>query len=596
MNFNEVGRSIKFKHLAAVTMLLGLMLVLTGCFETKVDTAPTTLTTGVIQGQLKDSVTLQPIVGASVSMGTYAATTDVNGQYIINNITVDASNNSTAAMYKVSIDTRSVTSPINMSTATSSRYPDLSYDFASVLFKTGSATTTSTTSTITYTVENVNFKLGKMAANITGVVASKAGLLAVGAGYTVKLTSLGSTAGPGGGKSENLVGSTLTDASGLFTFSNIEALKTFRIDAWNTDQTIKGTLNVTALAEGVTKTLAVSTNNAVLVEFTNTLAPIIISVTPEKNSDIAPAATDVIYTFSKPIQQTVNTNTSPSIATGLYNLVDVKFMGAKASNITHGLAWNSSFTQLTISIPALAVSSKYTVDLTPANDLFHDLNANALDNTVDKRVLDFTTNGAVTAAAPTTVTAVNSASLNYNSTTVLLDWLPVSGAKAYNVYRAQNFPSAAGQLQLLGTSPSTLTSDFSDTLPSAPFVSGQNKLTYSYVVKSVSTDNIESAASSAVTVQDNVVPTATIPATLAATYTITFSEPMDEISATNLSHYLITIGSAGAVPTPVSAVLNAGLTSVTLTLNASIVAGNAMAITGITDVAGNVMSGAIRTF
>lgn len=236
------------------------------------------------------------------------------------------------------------------------------------------------------------------------------------------------------------------------------------------------------------------------------------------------------------------------------------------------------------------------MDITPANALFKDLNGNALDNTNDKRVLNFTTNGATTPAAPGAISAVNSSSLNYNSPTVLLDWLPVSGAKGYNVYRAQNLPGLPGQLQLIGTAPSTLTSDFTDTLPAAKFVSGQNKLIYTYVVTSVSADNLESVASPSLTVQDTVVPTATIPTGLAATYTITFSEPVDEISATTLGNYLLTQGGAGAVPLITSAVLNAGLTTVTLTLNSSTLAGNVLAVSNVKDIAGNVMATTLRTF
>ena len=494
---------------------------------------------------------------------------------------------------------RNVTAPVNMTSSTAAlRYPDFAHDLVTVSF--ASASSSATTTPVTYLIENVDFKVGKLAATITGVVADKNSLQPVVAGYAVKLFSLGSsnsvtgTSGPSA--SENLVGSTITDTNGGFSFANIESLKNFRIDSWNSDQTFKGSQSVTAPAEGMIKTLSVQTNDAVLMSSTDTLSPKIISVTPQMDADISPAPTDVVFTFSKAILQTADTSTSPAVSTGLYNKVDVKYMGGKTSNISHTLAWNSTFTKLTINIPSLAISSKYTVDLTPANALFKDVNGNALDNTIDKRVLNFTTNGSATPVAPDPVTVVNSASLDYNSPTVLLNWLPVSGAKAYNVYRAQNYPTAAGQMQLIGSNPSTLTSDFSDTLPTEHFISGQNKLTYSYTVTSVSADNIESIASSVAMAQDNVAPTATIPTGQSAIYTITFSEPMDEASATTLSHYILTIGNAGSVPTVVSAALNAGLTTVTLTLNASTTIGNVLAITGVKDLSGNIMTSALRTF
>jgi len=563
-------------------VVLGLVLDLPGCFDTKADPVPQ-VSTGTIQGKLLDSMTQQPIVGALISVGGTTATTDTNGKYTIANCEIPLDTNTqnkkiVAANYKFAIDLRSVTSPVNMATATL-RYPDFSYDVVSLDFSKGNS---STTNPINYELTNVDFKVGKLSATLIGVVADKNTLLPVPAGYTVNLVSLGSTSISG---NEYISGSTLTDANGAFTFANIEALRNFRIDAWNPGQTFRGSRSVTAPADGVTKTLSVQTNDAVLLASTDTLSPTIISVTPQMDADVAPAATDVVFTFSEPILQTADTNTSPSVATGLYNKVSVNYMGSKVSNsstsssIAHTLAWNSSFTQLIISIPSLAASSKYTIDLTPANALLLDINGNALNNTIDKRVLNFTTNGAALPVAPSVVTVVNNSSLNYNSTTVLLDWLPVSGAKGYNVYRAQNYPNAAGQLQHIGSFPSTLTSDFSDTLPAAAFVSGQNKLTYTYVVASVSADGIESTGSPSVTAQDNVAPTAVIPVGLSAIYTITFSEPVDEVSAVDTLNYSVTGG-----PTVSSVVLNPGLTTVTLTLSTSTVL--SISISRVKDIAG----------
>ena len=587
------------QRVSVYAVLTGLLLGLTACFETKEDTT-TPQSTGTIQGNLIDSVTQQAVVGAIVDMGGSTATTNIDGKFEISNVKIpfDANGNINTSIYKVTIDMRSVTAPLNMAGAVApQRYPDFLYDIVTLSFAT--ANSTSNTSPINYLIQNVDFKVGKLAATMAGIVADKNTLQTVAAGYTVKLYSLGASGGSG---NETIVGSTLTDTNGAFTFANIESLRDFRIDAWNADQTYRGSQNVTAPVDGGIRNLSVQTNDAVLVVSTDTLSPTIISVTPQMDADIAPAATDVVFTFSEPILQTVNTGTSPSITAGLYNKIDVKFMGAKvsngatASNIAHTLAWNSTFTRLTISIPSLAASSMYTVDLTPADALLLDLNGNALNNTVDRRVLNFTTNGSVTPVAPTPVTVVNSSSLNYNSPVVLLNWLPVSGAKAYNVYRAQNFTSAAGQLQHVGSNPSTFTSDFSDTLPAAAFVFGQSKLTYSYVVTSVSADNIESATSPAVTAQDNVAPTAIIPSGLAASYVISFSEPVDETTAVTLPNYVLTQGAAASVPIVSSAVLNAGLTSVTLTLSASTATGNILTITGVSDIAGNAMASANRTF
>lgn len=609
-----------FSSALAIAALIGLSFGLTGCKGPKGDPGPAAATqqpTGTIQGGIRDAVTKEPIVGAIVDIGVATATTNADGQFVMYNVVVpvDANNNVNAPAYNATIDLRSVTSPVNMgSTTATPRYPDFHYGVIPVTFTTlytnGASAVTPTP--VTGLIANVAFYPGKLAANITGVVADNVTKQAVGAGYTVKLVSLNSnnsaTSTGGTGSLENIVGSTTTDASGNFSFQNIESLQAFRIDAWDAAQAFRGTVNVTAPADGETKALSIQENNTVFVASTDVLAPTIISVTPEQNSDIAPGSTDVVFTFSEPILQTADTSTSSSVPTSLYNTVAVNYAGAKASNITRSLSWNATSTQLTVTIPNLAAASKYTVDLSGTGTALKDASNNVVTNiaTAGMGILSFTTNGSATPIAPV-VTATNSASLDFNSPTVVLNWTPVSGAKAYNVYRAQNYPGVNGQSQLLlpvvGQATSTLTSDFSDALPATGFVSGQSKLTYSYVVRSVSLDNVESASSTVVTVSDVVAPTATIPVvttpTIPApkvTLTVTFSEPMDEASATTLANYALAIGAAASVPTVDSVAFNANLTSVTLTLSAAPAVGNTLTVTGVTDIAGNAVTGATVTF
>jgi Bacterial Ig-like domain len=600
MDFFKVKVLSIRKYTFSVLMIIGLSFGLTACFGIP-DAAPPEETgaIGTVKGKLLDSMSQLPIVGAKIDLGS---ATDAEGVYSIDNvvITFDGANNIRDALYKVKIDLRNVTSPINMvDTSVTPRYPDYSYDITSVQFST--ATSTSTSTRVTYLKENVDFNVGKLAATISGVVADRNTLLPVSQDYTVNLISLGSS---GNGVNEQQVGSAQTDANGGFTFANIESFRRFRIESYNLAQTFRGSLSLTAPADGVTRNLSVATNDAILVASTDTLSPTIINVTPQRDADIAPAPVEVIFTFSEPILQTANTSTSPSVATGLYNTVVVNYTGDKASNvtsslssnITRSLSWNALFTQLKVTIPTLAPASKYTVDLTPANALLMDLNGNALDNTNDRRLLSFTTNGAITPNPPGLVTVVNNASINYDSTSVVLDWLPVSGAKAYNVYRATSSLGATGQLQLIGGSPSTLISGYTDTLPANSFIAGQNKLSYTYQVRSVSADNIESDASPEVIAQDTIAPTATIPNMRLAVYTITFSEPVSEVLAVNPDNYILTMGTASAVPSVMSAVLNAGLNIVTLTLNATIASGNVLTVTKVRDIAGNEIVGVPMTF
>lgn len=356
--YMNLKRVLHCSRLISGFLLITLLLAgLSGCFETKEDTPPK-VTLGTVQGRILDSQTLQPIVGASVDLGGTVAVTSADGKYSIGNVVVpvDSSGAVKPATFKVTINLRSVTSPVDMNnSATTTKYPDFIYDYAAIQFT--AASTSSTANPVTYLKENVDFRAGKKAATISGVVAHTITLAPVAAGYTVQLVALGTGTAPGGaGVSETVVGSTVTDANGSFTFANIEALKNYRIEAWDTAKAYKGAANVTSLNEGATLVLTVQANTAVIVTSTDTSPLLIVSVTPENNSDLSPAPVDVVYTFSKPILQTADTSTSSALANGLYSKVNVNYLGAKASNITHSLAWNSTFTQLTVSIPSLAAS------------------------------------------------------------------------------------------------------------------------------------------------------------------------------------------------------------------------------------------------
>ncbi len=109
----------------------------------------------------------------------------------------------------------------------------------------------------------LSLTVGKLAAGIKGTVAKAMDFKAVGAGYTVKLVSLGSSnsttgnSGPLDGRflNGNVVATTTTDASGAFVFSGIESLHEFRIEVVNADGTEYGVEQVRSPADGQVKTL-----------------------------------------------------------------------------------------------------------------------------------------------------------------------------------------------------------------------------------------------------------------------------------------------------------------------------------------------------
>lgn len=503
---------------------------------------------------------------------------------------------------------------------TAACYPDFAYNDVEIFYTSLNDTTndagdgdsaTNHDTPVTGLMMSMDIYVGKLAATINGVVAGASDLQAVGAGYTVQLVSkcsstsggtTGGTAANGTGGCNNIVGSTTTDANGEFTFANVESLQNFDITAVSPDGMTRGSEDVTAPSDGQTKTLVIQRDDttydlrAVLVGSIDNIAPIVISVSPENGADLSPTGgVDVVFTFSEPIKQdvyatTLTNNALVGTATGLWADVRVNYTGAKTGNIAHTLTWTDSKT-LTVNIPTLAPASRYEVALCQDNNAdgdcadggenaasLVDATGNAVTNleTVGEGIVTFTTNGAAAAAAPT-VTLVNSASIDSTGDDPILDWASVSGAKAYNIYRAKNqvwgTTTNAGVYAYVDTAD---TSDFTDTtIPDddgdgLEFVENlQTKLTYSYVVKSVNADGTESAASTAVTAADSVKPgilgvagtgAIALPADgLSATYYITvqFGESMDETTVeAAVANYVIG-KNAGAPATDVVPVVTA---------------------------------------
>ena len=121
--------------------VIATFITVAGCSTYKTDiTNPNPGTfepTGTIQGYLRDSTTLAPIVGAKVSVGVKEDATDAKGQFVISNVpaTTDGLNGSVAGTYQITIDLRNVTSPVNMTSATTTpRYPEFSYTTVSLSY------------------------------------------------------------------------------------------------------------------------------------------------------------------------------------------------------------------------------------------------------------------------------------------------------------------------------------------------------------------------------------------------------------------------------------------------------------------------------
>ena len=554
----------------ALAVALGLSLGLAGCGDDQsvsnavgVPNPNALMPTGTIQGRLVDTVTNEPIVGAVVDIGIAKATTTETGQFVISNVpaTTDSVTGTIAGAYNVTVDLRQV-----KAAASGAKYPDFSYTTAAVNYTSlndgsnDSGTSSSNHDTpVTGLVAPIFVKVGKLAAGIKGVVAKTETLAAVGAGYTVKLVSLGdapnensAVSGKGGtGALEHVVGTMTTDATGAFSFTSIESLRAFRIDVVNAEGTERGSEAVVSPADGQIKTLAVQNNDegdlrTVLVSSTDTLKPFVLMTSPEADSDIAPDANvDIKFAFSESIKENAYTKglTASSVG-GLYADVAVNFDGAKASNIPHTLAWNATRTELTVSIPNVAASSKYSVDLTAAAAKLEDMSNNFIDLKGKERV-EFTTNGAVAAVAPSNVVVTNLASLG-DTGMPMLDWSPVSGAASYNIYRAKGVVAADGTSGSFGALERIATgvavSEFTDANLQLVEDKGQVKVVYKYIVRSVNRDKLVSADSNAVEAKD-MIPTAPAP-TIALTNSEAKNNALDD-SGTPALDWLPVSGATG---------------------------------------------------
>lgn len=639
--------------------LMALTIAVSGCGLTGGDdsvtnpAASTLRPTGTVQGVVMDSVTQQPIAGAVVDIDGLTATTNDKGQYSLPNVpaTCDQVEGSTNTCENVTatIDLRRVTSPVNMTNVVSSGkctkeefdttgkkvtvdsacYPQFAYNEAQINYTslndssqdgntdgTQGDSSTNHDTPVTGLMTSMDVSVGKLDANITGKVVD-ATVDAVGntvydfvAGAEVNLYSNGSAnsgnaggaEGGGSGASRHLVSTTTTDASGSFTFSNIEAFQSFTIEASASGSVLFGAKLVTAPADEQTLKLdnlqanpaavcsgLVSLNPCfpVVVNTQDANPPFIKSVNLENGADLD--ATDVplhvTYTFSEAIAKTAysapeladDAATTDKIevasANGVANLADalqVNFLGTKAGNIAHSIYWNAAMTELHVEIPALAASSAYNVTVAAALGNLLDSTGNSALDPNGLATINFTTNGGSDVAAPA-ITITNSASLQTSVIAVVVDWIPVSGAKEYNVYVAEDEvwdTTQEGQFILADTV------QISNATVNVNFVEDAAiKLVNRIKVRAVNSDGVESADSNVVTAQDNVgasinnaAPNNTEPATGLAlpadggsdtgSMTVFFNEFVNETTAETLANYSIArdddaIASLGGDPTKI---------------------------------------------
>ena len=654
--------------LGFVLMASTVMLSMTGCSD---DTA-TSLTnptagsfepTGTIQGIVRDSVTLQPIVGAKVSIGVTTATTDAYGQYVLADVpaTSDALNGSIADMYRMTVDLRSVTSPVAMATATTGKYPDFVYhdvelnytsmndstpcpdfvpDDADIDSDSNNDLSTCGTNATNHDtpvegmVASVTTTVGKLDANISGVVAGcdSSGFedeffTPVAAGYIVKLYSNSgivsdSDGNSSSGQDNHLIGQTTTDTAGAFSFSNVEANLNVTITADSTDGTRVDSINNTTPADGLTLALTVQKSTALHVCPNDAHGPEIVAISPEPASDQTPGSTSVAITFSEAVKDTPAASTDASLVGSLSDDIEVNFEGDKAGNVAYSLAWNTARTVLTATFTT-GSSSLYTVRITNMDSRFTDdnnvaaamgicdddsvvaaLTGNPYGVVADAGSTDctvyFSTGGGATPAATTSLTVTNATSQNVGSTSALLDWPVISGAKSYNVYCRQDqlyqdSTTQAGAMEYVtnvsasayNLNPDTLTTLMTLDVDGYVGTGSEHALQYVCLVRGYNSDLEEGADSNSVTIKDAVGPDFTANGTNGSpTVTVTYTEPVRESDAETLANYVLTGTDAALTLSSVS--YDTATATATLTYSGNITddTGDTLTITSVKDLIG----------
>jgi hypothetical protein len=572
--------------------------------------------TGTIQGRLVDRVTLQPIVGAVVDIGVSSGATNVDGVFTIWNVpaTCDAMNEYCTGDYLITIDMQNVTSPVNVNDpAAMFKYPKFAYESVEVTFSSlddtsgnnpGGGSGTNHDTPVIGLVSTVNMSVGKLSATITGAVAGCPGpsfFQNVGPGYTVQLISNGYTDNSASGASQNVVQSTVTGTNGEFTFSKVEALGSFMICAKDANNTFYGCADgdpsttpdyvtgedvepVSAPTDSQIKTLTIQSSSAVHVCSTDIHGPAVTAISPALGSDIAPGSTNVVFTFSEPVKQTALTTTGAGMPGNLLDQIEVMYAGNKADAVAHTLAWNATFDQLTVTLTT-APSGLFYIRLMDIDGMFTDAADNgaamgmcpddddvpsAFGITADGGSTDctayFTTSGATTAAAPTSVVVLNLNTMDAKVNAPHLDWLPTVGSKSYNIYaQAFQWPGypvpATGAMTGTGAQASaaifvtnTNNTEWTPGIGNEiDLIEGDNiPLAATFTVFGVNADGVESATGASANISDKIAPqlnAITIPTgTVGNAVQLGFNEDMSEVAAELATNYTFSIQPGFAAP------------------------------------------------
>lgn len=587
--------------------ILLLFVSLAGCSkESSTPLSPVVQPNGSITGVIKNSITGEPVASALISIGyngsVQSVTTDNSGAFSFANVPVgqyQVLSGSTVASGTYTL-TVSLVGYNSSQTDSTKRYRNYYYNTVKVIF-------TSAVDSISDAglVGSVVFNISYLNTTVKGQVVDE-NMQPVANSL---VTLVDETINPG-----VAIAQTSTGADGSYLFSQVDNGITVNIKAVSQNGQLQGSLpaffplpaNITldSLRTGVTA-------EQIMITPANDVNPFVINITPENNSDVSPGNLQIVYTFSEPIKQNEYTRVDANTPLGNNTMVDdivFSYLGMKKSTDAFGFSasWNPSFSQLTITPIGIVPSARYSIDVSKVfkSLQFTDAAGKQMkDNdkiTGDFDALNFTTEGASPVPLAPNVTRRyvpgSFGKLDYNGGTVGLEWNYDASARSYNIYKSvDGNPYQLLQSDFVGVQ----FSDNSGSLvvpPGAndPFTAGK----VSYIVRGVSRDLVEGAASVAVDVVDEINPrlsgASVAPAgTKLWTYTLHFSEPINIATAENVNYYVFadTSGVKFTVTAANYLGFSGGSYVVELSVSTTAVpaAGYTLTVVGVTDLYGNGM-------
>ncbi len=513
---------------------------------------------GTIAGRIIDRCTDAPVKGVKVSIAENGATvtTDNFGEFVFKNVPVNAMDTPGGALFNDSYVIIMDFTAKNQGLADTSalRYNNHEYVTVDVIFTdlndgdndgTGGDAGSGLDTPVHQLVANVELVVGKLNTQINGqVVDPNYNPVANAIVYLKKnLNHTGNLA---------LIKQTTSDVNGNYVFYNVEAGVDVTIEAMNSTRTMSGSrpLTLTCNMNSVLRTQV--TAERLILGYDDNVSPFVTMITPENTQDVNPTGLTIVYSFSEPIKQTPYTRTD--LGKGHNTIVDditVTYVGMKkaAAPIPFNVAWNSTFTQLTITPAGLVGAARYTVNnfISVGSAKITDNANRAVVNNAgiigDFETLNFTTTGSTTLPAAPTLkrdTLVYPTNLvNWNGGTVRLTWTvdDISIIRHFELYKQ----IGNGSFELINAHVRKM-----DTIVTI----GANELVYGdatnplmaqkvkYQIRSVSTNLVPSGFSSQIEVVDRVSPTivAAVVDNPAGSTTfdyvyIRFSEPINTASA-----------------------------------------------------------------